>query len=183
MAITGSEKFTYLGYTEGDKGFPTLYFSEGRFTQRHKTIENIGWHPRKKGTYRAANISRVKANDLADIRKLKSDLKKKIKELKKNNEDYSKELKLLKNERLKINAFCTDFMLGRFDSSASDAKYFECYDRQDGSYGFHPSRSRLMKQGDTGFNSTYNEKYAKGILGKKESALAENEKNVALEII
>jgi len=126
----------YLGYTEStdNKGFPTLYFENGRFTQRHQLITNVGWHPNSKDHY-GSNISIRKYNE------------------------YFK----LKNVQEK-DKFKTKFRKGRFDyhgsNAENNAKYFEVFRDPFGKLRAHPSRSFLRMPGNAGFNKQYDQDYA-----------------------
>lgn len=61
MAINGYTEFTYVGYTLGGEK-PTLYFAEGRYTQEHEILENIGWHPNPPGDCVRINITEEAAD-------------------------------------------------------------------------------------------------------------------------
>ncbi|GHN02226.1 hypothetical protein WSM22_37150 [Cytophagales bacterium WSM2-2] len=143
MPIEGAKNFTYIGYTEAEdnKGKPTLYFKEGRYTQFHRITENIGWHPAKGDRYRAENITEdgVKEFDKAEATKNSS----------------------------MLYAFCEKFRKGTYDAKPNDPKslYFECWDLPDNRFSYHISRSRLVRPTDQ-----YSEAYAKDILAKGELA-------------
>jgi hypothetical protein len=132
MPIEGGAGFTYVGYTLGDIR-PTLYFTQGRYTQVHGNADNVGWHPARP-YHRGANIS------LADHTRYK---------------DLSKEDK---------RTFKADFLAGRLDSNAADAKLFECSSNDNRSWRGHRSRAKLIKPTDAGFNAAYNEAAAKAVL-------------------
>ena len=157
--IDGYEDFTYIGYTEskGNHGSPTLYFKEGRYTQVHNNKKNIGWHPcsTDASVYRGANITPTAHSESSLARKNEdTEPKKQIKEA---------------------------FLRGELDSELADAKFFEVFkvgkgNPEDGSsWSGHPSRARRLMVGFPDFNENYSEAYAKGILAKTESKLAENE--------
>lgn len=47
----------YIGYTEKNKGFPTLYFEKGHITQKHDSEDCIGWNPSYKKNVILRNIN------------------------------------------------------------------------------------------------------------------------------
>lgn len=145
MPIKDYQNFTYLGYTEGEEGYPTLYFKEGRYTQKHKNPENEGWHPVVQ-FYRGANISRKEWE--------------RYKKMREDKDQYGK------------NAFKVAFMKGIYDSNESDAKFFECSSKDGVSWLGHPSRSRFIEAGSEGSKSLYDAAYARTIL--KDGKIAGN---------
>ncbi|MBN1990568.1 MAG: hypothetical protein JW783_14285 [Bacteroidales bacterium] len=147
MPIKDYQNFTYLGYTEGEKGYPTLYFKEGRYTQKHDDPENEGWHPVDQH-YRGANIFRKEWERYVKMREGKDQSGK--------------------------NAFKAAFMKGTYDSNESDAKYFECSSADGVSWIGHPSRSRFIEAGSHGCNPLYDAAYAMSILEK--GKIADNAK-------
>ncbi|MFD2561552.1 hypothetical protein [Aquimarina rubra] len=142
MGISTTESGKYIGYTMSWDNFdkPTLYFEHGRYTQSHKHITNIGWHPNDQYHY-AGNISKEK-------------------------HDYYNSIRAERNpgDREAKEKFKEEFMGGHYNSEADDALLFECSSNNHRSWAGHPSRSKLIRVGDGGFNSKYDDEYARGVL-------------------
>ncbi|MDH7447044.1 hypothetical protein [Aquimarina sp. 2201CG14-23] len=142
MGISKTEAGSYIGYTMSWDNFdkPTLYFTNGRYTQSHKHINNIGWHLNDYYHY-GGNISKEKHEYYTSIRGERNPGDREAKE-----------------------KFKEEFRQGHYDSKADDALFFECSSSNHRSWLGHPSRSKLIKVGSAGFNSKYDEEYATGVL-------------------
>lgn len=139
MPIKDYQSFTYEGYTEGELGFPTLYFKEGRYTQSHKDCNNIGWHPLHYIYCYKINITKEAYNIIMEIPS--------------NDPGESK--------------FAQEVVNGKYTATEQNEGILcECYTNDKKNYSVHISRSKFVKPIDKYFNAKYNKEYAKDILAK-----------------
>lgn len=145
MPINNYQNFTYEGYTLGGD-LPTLYFAEGRYTQVHGTVSNIGWHPSHTAHCIRINISpaAVKIWQQIPVSDAKGE-----------------------------SEFAKKVVAGDYTDNSDQGTLCECYTDDNLNYTTHVSRSRFVKVGDKDFNGAYDKAYALGVLAK--GVLAPNE--------
>jgi len=141
--ITGS----YIGYTESSStiGKPTLYFTEGHFTQTHPHDENIGWHPKQEGQkiYKA-NITK------SEVKRI---------------------FKGTMEDRLKI---ISQIKGGLYREKPDASNLFEFYSKDGMADLLHISRSKLVRPGDPDFKPEYSQNYAEEMIKSVKIAENEN---------
>jgi hypothetical protein len=145
MPIANYQNFHYRGYTLGGAQ-PTLYFDEGRYTQVHNDVTNVGWHPSHTTYCIRINITAAAVNQFLAIPP----------------DDLAGE-----------SAFGAAVVAGQYTDNTANGVLCECYTNDNQNYMVHVSRGRFVALADPNFDNTYNNAYAQGVLAN--GVLAPNE--------
>ncbi len=167
--ITPHTAGRYIGFTEAAENinFPTLYFENGRITQKHETTSNVGWHANAKKNHYRANINGTSAEKWNKLMAGEETLRARIE-----NSKSAEEALFYKNQEAKlasaINNFLDNFRKGIYNPTDNDEQsvLFEATIPNEGHFTCHLSRSKLRQP-----NNRYNNEYAKDKLERAMVAL------------